>query len=190
MKLLKFEVMTQKRDWKLLAIIVLTGLVISSAGTMLGIHGRYKAEVDNLNKKYIQEINLRDEQIAIMEAKIGGLEDVKKEHEIQIEKLKKQVPVSRGGSSHMRYLGNFEVTKYNDYGTTASGKTTTAGVTVAVDTKVIPFGTKIYIEGIGTRIAQDTGSAVKGFVVDVYDPSPRKNLLEWGRQKKKVYILE
>lgn len=54
------------------------------------------------------------------------------------------------------------------YGITASGATVQEGRTIAVDPKVIPIGWWVYIEGIGFRRAEDTGSAVKGKKIDVY----------------------
>lgn len=54
------------------------------------------------------------------------------------------------------------------YGVTASGTTVTEGRTIAVDKEVIPMGWWVYIDGIGYRRAEDTGSAIKGNKIDVY----------------------
>ncbi|GFZ99782.1 hypothetical protein GCM10008018_52600 [Paenibacillus marchantiophytorum] len=54
------------------------------------------------------------------------------------------------------------------YGKTYTGTTVTEGRTIAVDPKVIPLGWWVYIEGIGFRRAEDTGSGVKGQTIDVY----------------------
>jgi len=62
------------------------------------------------------------------------------------------------------------------YGITFSGAYVKEGRTIAVDPKVIPIGWWVYIEGIGFRRAEDTGSAVKGKKIDVYyDSESRAN---------------
>ena len=62
------------------------------------------------------------------------------------------------------------VTGYVDRGYTASGIYTHPG-TCAVDPRVIPLGTYITIDGIGTCHAEDTGGAVIGYHVDVWVPT-------------------
>lgn len=59
------------------------------------------------------------------------------------------------------------------YGITSSGAVVQEGRTIAVDPKVIPIGWWVYIEGIGFRRAEDTGSAVKGKKIDVYYDSEK-----------------
>lgn len=72
-------------------------------------------------------------------------------------------------------------------GITASGVKAVQGVTVAMS-KDIPFGTKIYIDGIGERIVQDRGGAIKGNRIDLYFDS-HQEALNFGRQTKDVTIL-
>jgi 3D (Asp-Asp-Asp) domain-containing protein len=72
-------------------------------------------------------------------------------------------------------------------GITASGVKAVEGVTVATD-KSIPFGTKIYIDGVGERIVQDRGGAIKGNRIDLYFES-HQEALNFGRQTKRVTIL-
>jgi uncharacterized protein YabE (DUF348 family) len=54
------------------------------------------------------------------------------------------------------------------YGMTYTGTKVTEGRTIAVDPKIVPLGWWVYIEGLGLRRAEDTGSAVKGQKIDVY----------------------
>ena len=72
-------------------------------------------------------------------------------------------------------------------GITASGVKAVEGVTVATD-KSIPFGTKIYIDGVGERIVQDRGGAIKGNKIDLYFDD-HQSALNFGRQTKQVTIL-
>jgi 3D (Asp-Asp-Asp) domain-containing protein len=73
------------------------------------------------------------------------------------------------------------------FGITASGLTAQVGV-VAVDRSVIPFFTLMYIEGYGFAIAGDTGSAVRGNVIDLYFETSAE-VRQHGRQRRNVYIL-
>lgn len=90
------------------------------------------------------------------------------------------------------YTAGFESTgkkpgdKY--YGITASGMKAQRGV-VAVDTKVIPFGTKLYIDGYGHAIAGDRGGAIKGNKIDVFVDTVSE-ARKWGVRTVNVYILE
>ncbi|PDZ69344.1 enterotoxin [Bacillus cereus] len=59
---------------------------------------------------------------------------------------------------------------------------------IAVDPKVIPLGSKVWVEGYGEAIAGDTGSAIKGNRIDVLMGTKSK-AMNWGRQTVKVKIL-
>lgn len=70
---------------------------------------------------------------------------------------------------------------------TATGSRLKKGI-VSVDPKVIPLGTKLYIEGYGYAVADDVGGAIKGTRIDLaFDK--RSEALEFGRQSIKVYVL-
>ncbi len=58
---------------------------------------------------------------------------------------------------------------------------------ISVDPKVIPLGTKVYVEGYGEAIAADTGGAVKGKKIDVFMSSKTK-ALNWGVKTVKIKI--
>lgn len=76
------------------------------------------------------------------------------------------------------------------YGVTASGKRTREGRTIAADPRVLPLGTKVYIEGVGTRIVEDTGGAIKGQKIDVFIEDLGE-ALEFGKKRGvKVKIIE
>ena len=80
-------------------------------------------------------------------------------------------------------------TVYTGGGITASGLPATEQV-IAVDPRVIPLGTKVYIEGIGYRIAADTGGLIKGNFIDIYYEESNPNFAGYGRRDVKVYILD
>ena len=72
---------------------------------------------------------------------------------------------------------------------TASGTKPKANYTIAVDTRIIPLGSILYIEGFGYFIAQDTGSAIKGNRIDIFVDS-HQQALKLGRKKANVFLLK
>jgi 3D (Asp-Asp-Asp) domain-containing protein len=100
------------------------------------------------------------------------------------------------------YIGTFEITYYTAgfestgktpdhpaYRITRSGTTVKEGQTIATDWDVLPAGTKVYIDGVGERIVEDTGSAIVDKCIDVYveDVEIARQL---GRHKADVWIVE
>lgn len=75
-------------------------------------------------------------------------------------------------------------------GKTASGRAAGYGI-VAVDPKVIPLGTRVYVEGYGEAIAADTGGAIKGNKIDLcFEMSNAEIRQKFGRKTVTVYILD
>ena len=59
---------------------------------------------------------------------------------------------------------------------------------VAVDPNVIPLGTRLYIPGYGFAMADDTGGAIKGHVIDLAFDS-HQEAINFGVRHITVYIL-
>lgn len=85
-----------------------------------------------------------------------------------------------------------EATAYSGHNTTAMGPRPVRepnGIsTVAVDSSVIPLGSKVYVEGYGVAIASDTGGAIKGNKIDLFMNS-ESECLQFGRRPVTVTIL-
>jgi len=79
-------------------------------------------------------------------------------------------------------------------GKTSTGMPLVYGV-IAVDPRVIPYGTKMYIESVdgmykyGYAIAGDCGGAIKGKKVDLFFPS-RSTCYQFGRRPVNIYFLD
>jgi len=103
--------------------------------------------------------------------------------------------LSRGISKSISYsqVLDMEATAYSGDGITASGAATKRDAggysTIAVDPRVIPIGSTVYVEGYGYAVAEDTGGAIKGTIIDVFFHS-ESEATSWGRRSVKVYILK
>ena len=78
-------------------------------------------------------------------------------------------------------------------GMTATGVPLDKGV-IAVDPRVIPLGSRVYVEALdgswsyGYAVAADTGGAIKGNRVDLCYRT-RSECIQFGRRKCRVYVL-
>ncbi len=126
----------------------------------------------------------------------------------QTEKHTKVLSVEEELPIRLNYIGNFKLTAYcpcskccgewgknrptddagNDIVYTASGATAQANKTVAVDTDIIPYGTILLIDG-EEYIAQDTGSKVKGQVIDIYFEN-HEDAENYGCKYQEIYAVE
>lgn len=90
-------------------------------------------------------------------------------------------------------LGEFRITVYTPYCDggvwgyqTATGVESKSLRTCAVDPSVIPLGTTILVDGICLK-AVDTGSAVKGKVIDIFYDGTIEEAKEWLSQVGTVH---
>lgn len=167
-------------------------------------------EIEQGKEKVLQEgangERLISSKITFEDGKEVSREVVK--DEVQREPVKQIVALgtlgvyrpSRGGSVSFNYskVINCEATAYNPLGAASTAITATGTVarrnpsgysTIAVDPSVIPLGTKVYVEGYGYAIAEDTGGAIKGNIIDVFLNSYEESC-RWGRKNVKVYIVK
>lgn len=114
---------------------------------------------------------------------------------------KKALP--RHALSRGSLLGRFTLTAYTAgiestgkkkthpaYKVTSSGAKVMDGLTIAVDPKIIPIGSRVYIEGVGYRVAQDIGSAIQGKRIDLF-MSDLQEARKFGVQRNvKVEIMD
>ena len=104
---------------------------------------------------------------------------------------KGEYTTSRGTSYRTKKVLTMKATAY-DAQTFKGRKTSTGRKAVysmaAVDPKVIPLGTRLYIEGYGYAIAGDTGGAIKGNRIDLCFET-RAAAIKFGRRTVKVHVL-
>ena len=93
--------------------------------------------------------------------------------------------ISFDGKSYSRKLV-VKAYSYTGGGRTAMGTKARVGE-IAVDPRVIPLGSKVYIEGVGARIAEDTGGNIKGNTIDIYMNSVSA-CRKWGVRTVTIYI--
>lgn len=140
-----------------------------------------------------------------MQETIGSYEDIIANLQAELNEAQSELDTAQSADIEIReglkltYVGDFKTTAYcvekykhicgEGKGITSSGAKATPGVTVAADTSVFPYGTVLYIEGVGIRVVQDTGSAIKKHKLDVAVDT-HVNALKWdGYGTHRVYVV-
>lgn len=114
----------------------------------------------------------------------------------ETEKEEKEVTAKEFDKSKAKKVYNMEATAYDPSAGSKTAMGTKARVgAVAVDPKVIPLGSKLYIEtqdgwpSYGYAAAEDTGGAIKGMRIDLFFNS-NKTALQFGRRMVTVYVID
>lgn len=175
------------------------------------IYNTIETERNNTEEVITEEqiIEIRD-KINDLELEINNIKEKVKEETI----IKQEIGAGE-------YKGIFIATAYDltvascgkkennpNYGITKSGYSLKgldrkSAMTIATDPKIIPLGTKVYIEFLdkewqhwnGIYTSRDTGSAIKGNKIDIFykdtgDSKQDKQVREFGRRKCKIIVLD
>ena len=155
------------------------------------------AELQEVVAEKDSELEIKSEEIAVLENRVSLLQ-------AQMVELEEELSVVWNASSEEIpewEIDIFELTGYAPFDdpvglcsdgnpeSTATGTRPTEGRTIAVDPKVIPLGSRVWIEGLGWRIAEDTGGAIRGNKIDVMYAS-RGDALRNNREAIVVYKKE
>jgi 3D (Asp-Asp-Asp) domain-containing protein len=178
-----------KKKLKLLLLLIITFVIYSVVLSNIS----YKEDKYTKVKEEIIETE-EDKEIESNEIEVVmAIEEETKEEETEAKAEIETVELT----PDMINLGEFKLTAYCKCEVccgkwtnhpTASGVMPTENHTIAVDTNVIPFGTKVMIDGI-VYVAEDTGSAIKGNRIDIYMPD-HKSALEFGVRHKNVFKVK
>lgn len=134
---------------------------------------------DSASKEILSQFGLFS---SFSNANILMFNQVLKEQQLSLEKQQDEVrkeekeqEAKRQEEAEKGWTHEFHVTAYcgcyscsEGYGTqTSTGVTAEAGRTIAVDPDVVPYGSKVQING-HTYVAEDCGGAINGYDIDIY----------------------
>lgn len=188
--------------------IVLVVILFITAAVMIDNYGDRIATLEELIEQQNEQIVYCEQRIDELQAEvdeanefIDGLIDELQDLNDESKAIPEEEP-----TKELEPLGQFVCTAYcscekcvGPYYTegtvyTASGEPADENITIAADWNVLPKGTKVYIEGVGERIVQDKGGAIKGNRIDIYMGSKANNghakACAFGKQTLKVYLVK
>lgn len=196
-------------------IQLILAIILLSITTLYANANTYN-KLDNIKdvEKFVKDFSV----VKLIEDEIEAIEQKKVEEELDEARKKRERfknLVSRGTNRGIFTATAYDLTvascgkkqSHPAYGITASGYSLVgqdreSAMTVATDPKVIPLGTKVYIEFLdeewqhwnGIYTSRDTGSAIKGKKIDIFykdtgDSKTDQEVWNFGKKKIKVTIL-
>ena len=169
------------------AVAAVSTIALAASGTATEVRPAAKDETTTEKLAIVEpisEIHFSQKTLRIItEAKVLPLETAEQTPEPEWETIEVTAYCSCA-----KCCGEWASKRPNGIVYTASGAEAVEGVTVAADKSKYPFGTVLYIEGLGERIVQDVGGAIKGNRVDVYFNN-HEDALAFGRQTLNAYVV-
>ena len=137
----------------------------------------------------IRAFNVEDSFIGELSNKWMEYDRIKNQLICDNEKFSLRIDEINKKENEKQYIGTFTLVAYYQGSITSTGTRPQANRTIAVDPKVIPYGSKVYIEGYGTYIAEDCGGGIKGNMIDIY-MNTYNECIQFGRRTARVYIIK
>jgi len=197
------------RDMKIEIVRVDSKTIVDSTVVSFNTTVKTSSSMPNTQKKVIQEGKEGERQVKTLITLENGKEVArqvlsdtitkKPVDKIVVQGTYPLMPVNRGGDP-IPYKRVFQSRATAYSAIHGIGKTYTASgrlavrnpegySTIAVDPKVLPYGTKVFVEGYGFAIAADCGSGIQGNEIDVFFDY-RSEALKWAVKYVNVYVLK
>lgn len=157
--------------------VITLGLAFVVAIILSGVGFAKAYSIQAAYDEQSQQMQLYKDELNEAQASIQENTKYKAMYEcIQVERNQLQEQVDE--LSKWKALGQFTITYYwpgeDIYGSlTSTGVIAQEGKTIAVDPSVIPYGSKVLING-NEYIAEDCGGAIKGNKIDIFVESPKQ----------------
>lgn len=180
----KVQLSSSKTGWSSKKYLTTTNATVkSSVNVRTGASKKYKA-IDKLSKG--EKIKVLSSSGDWHKVQFDG-DEIGWSHEDYIKKTSSSS--SSGSSMNVKKKLTVKAYAYTGGGYTATGTKAKYG-TLAVDPKVIPYGTKVYIKELDKVFtAEDCGGGIKGNKVDIYMNS-ESACRNWGVRTITLQILK
>lgn len=155
-------------------------------------------ENKELLEQIADELDVTKEELLAEINRANELNESLSDANIMLEEVNAMIDELKSDEYKLVYIGNYKLTHYctekrehicgTGTGLTATGTKVTAGRSIAVDPSVIPYGSKVYIEGYGWRVAEDCGGGVDGKHIDIA-VGTHSQALSMGTKTGGVWLL-